>query len=162
MALTTKEPISLMFVDDEQDITTAIRFGLSRLGFSVAVFNDPLDALAHFEPNRYEVVLLDVKMPRMSGFELYLRLKKVQPDLKVCFFTAFEVYGKELDIMFPELGPNDVIQKPVALHSLASRLESVARPSGESTFPARSRGISRVEEASPLSHIERQGRRAAV
>jgi two-component system response regulator ResD len=63
-------------VDDEKDITFMFRSGLERNGFTVEVFNDPLEALSHFKPEYYDLLLLEVRMPGMSGFELCREIRK--------------------------------------------------------------------------------------
>jgi DNA-binding response OmpR family regulator len=86
-----------LFVDNEPDITTMLKMALERAGFIIDIFNDPVLALESFRPNRYDLVILDVMMQKMNGFELYNRLKKMEPDVKVCFLTASsETYREEL------------------------------------------------------------------
>jgi two-component system OmpR family response regulator len=75
-------------VDDEPDMTTMLKMALERVGFTIDIFNDPVLALKSFKPNLYDLVILDVMMQKMNGFELYSQLKKVDPDMKVCFLTA--------------------------------------------------------------------------
>ena len=68
----------LMAVDDEADITFTLKKELEQSGFSLDVFNDPITALSNFKPEYYDLILLDVKMPEMNGFELYQEIKKRQ------------------------------------------------------------------------------------
>jgi two-component system, OmpR family, response regulator ChvI len=103
----------VLVVDDEPDITEAFKIGVEQNGFEVDVFNDPLQALSKFEEeayssaHHYDLLLLDVKMPKMNWFELYREIKRkirkeeVDDDddrdkLKVCFITAYEVYYESL------------------------------------------------------------------
>src|ERR671910_3456047 len=84
----------ILVVDDEPDITLTLKAGLETVGlFDVDAFNDPEVALKSFNPDFYALVLIDIMMPKMSGFELYEQLKKVDPDIKVCFLTASEMYS---------------------------------------------------------------------
>jgi DNA-binding response OmpR family regulator len=84
-------------VDNEPDITTMMKMALERVGFSIDVFNDPLLALKSFKPKLYDLVILDVMMPKIDGLELYNQLKSVDPRIKVCFLTASsETYSEEL------------------------------------------------------------------
>jgi CheY-like chemotaxis protein len=79
----------ILVVDDEPDITLTLKAGLETVGlFDVDAFNDPESALKSFKSDNYALVLIDIMMPKMSGFELYEQLKKVDPDIKVCFLTA--------------------------------------------------------------------------
>jgi CheY-like chemotaxis protein len=86
-----------LYVDDEPDMTTMLKMALERAGFTLDTFNDPLLALKSFKSNLYDLVILDVKMREMNGFELYNQLKKIDPGVRVCFLTAStEMYRKKL------------------------------------------------------------------
>ncbi len=86
-----------MFVDNEPDMTALLKMALEYAGFSVDVFNDPLLALKNFKPKLYDLVVLDVMMPKMDGLELYNQLKTVDPSVNGCFLTASsETYSEEL------------------------------------------------------------------
>ena len=86
-----------MYVDDEPDMTDMLKMALEHAGFSVDIFNDPLIALERFKPNLYDLVILDVMMPKMDGLELYNQLKSTDPSIKACFLTASsETYSEEL------------------------------------------------------------------
>src|SRR6266496_5426773 len=82
----------LMAVDDEFDMTFTLKVVLEQSGFSLDVFNDPATALSNFKPDYYKLILLDVKMPKMNGFELYQELKKKDKNVKARFVTAYELY----------------------------------------------------------------------
>jgi two-component system, OmpR family, response regulator ChvI len=86
----------ILFVDDEPDITSLFRLSLTRAGFDMDAFNDPLLALKSFKQNEYDLLLLDIVMPKMDGYELYERLKEIDSNVKVCFITASEMHRKEL------------------------------------------------------------------
>ena len=61
----------ILVVDDEYDIGQSIRIVLNEYGFYVDYFAHPLEALKNFKPNFYDLVILDIKMPKVNGFELY-------------------------------------------------------------------------------------------
>jgi DNA-binding response OmpR family regulator len=92
-----------MAVDDEADITFTLKKELEQSGFSVDVFNDPIEALSNFKPDYYDLILLDIGMPQMNGFELYQEIKKKDKDVKTCFVTAYDVYFESLKKQFPNL-----------------------------------------------------------
>ena len=85
-----------MVVDDEVDITTVSKLGLEEADLQVDVYNDPLLALSDYKPGIYDLLLLDIKMPGMNGFELYRKIKDIEEEEKkvkngkprVCFITA--------------------------------------------------------------------------
>jgi DNA-binding response OmpR family regulator len=107
-----------MVVDDQKDIAMMFRSGLERNGFSVEVFNDPLEALSHFRPGHYDLLLLDVRMPRMSGFELCKEIRKQDRAAKVCFVSAFEVHDEEMKKYLSEEDEKCIIKKPVSMNEL--------------------------------------------
>ncbi|MFL6405459.1 MAG: response regulator, partial [Nitrososphaeraceae archaeon] len=72
-------------------------------GFEVDAYNDPLLALYDLKPNSYGMALLDIRMPKMNGFELYKKMQDIDNNMKVCFITAFEDYNDEFRQSFPQL-----------------------------------------------------------
>ena len=87
----------ILVVDDQPDITITLKIGLEEDGrFDVDAFTDPKLALSNFKPGIYHLVILDIVMPKMDGFELYEELKKVDPGIKVSFLTASEMYREEI------------------------------------------------------------------
>jgi DNA-binding response OmpR family regulator len=85
----------ILAVDDEPDLTKLCSLALEYHGFKVDTFNDPQEALSNYKPGYYDLVILDIKMPKMDGFELYDEIKKKDRKAKVCFLTASELYYEE-------------------------------------------------------------------
>jgi DNA-binding response OmpR family regulator len=75
----------IMVVDDEHDLTLFYRMSLEYYGFEVETYNDPRNALSNFKPDYYDLIILDIKMPGMDGFELYKEIKEKTPMLKLVF-----------------------------------------------------------------------------
>jgi two-component system, OmpR family, response regulator ChvI len=120
-ALTTKNiKKRIPVVDDEPDITLTLKAGLERVGlFDVDMFNDPELVLSSFKPNFYALVLVDIMMPKMNGFELYEQLKKIDPRLNVCFLTASGTYYEEnRRIAHSALNKDLFLQKPISVDDL--------------------------------------------
>ncbi|HZB17498.1 MAG TPA: response regulator [Nitrososphaeraceae archaeon] len=115
---------SILIVDDEIDITLAFKKGLENNGFMVDIYNDPVTALLNFKPDFYDLILVDVRMPKMNGFELYQEIEKVDKKSKVCFITAFEVYYHALREIFPTLEVGCFIRKPIEIDDLVKRINS--------------------------------------
>jgi DNA-binding NtrC family response regulator len=114
---------SILVVDDELDIVLIFKQALSRQGYTVFGFTDPLLALEHFKVNAedYGLVITDVRMPRMSGFELAANIKVIKPDAKVVFMSAFEV--SDLEFSIPGVKINDFLRKPVDVKTLVRRVK---------------------------------------
>lgn len=115
---------SILIVDDEIDITLAFKKGLESNGFMVDIYNDPVTALLNFKSDFYDLILVDVRMPKMNGFELYQEIEKVDKKSKVCFITAFEVYYHALREIFPTLEVSCFIRKPIEIDELVKRINS--------------------------------------
>ena len=114
----------ILLVDDERDITIAFRMGLESNGFIVDTFNDPEGALSNFKAGLYDLLLIDIKMPKMNGFELYQEIEKIDNRVKVCFITAFEVYYKSLRELFPTMNVDCFIKKPITTDELVERIST--------------------------------------
>jgi two-component SAPR family response regulator len=90
-------------------------------------FNDPLVALREFKPDFSHLVIIDILMPKMNGFELYDKLRKLDSKVKICFMTTgSEIFLKEfIKEALPELDPNCFIRKPIANEDLLKRVQEV-------------------------------------
>lgn len=113
----------LLLVDDEPDVIFTFKKGLEAHGFVVDAFNDPVLALSKFKPGVYGLLLLDVKMPRINGFELYEKIKKIDSEVKACFITAHEVYYESLKEIFPTMDL-DCYVKPIEIEDLVSHVKA--------------------------------------
>ncbi len=82
----------ICIVDDEADIILLCKLVLEDAGFNVYTFTNSLQALSNFKPNFYDLVILDIKMPNMDGFELCKKINEIDNKTKVCFLTASEMY----------------------------------------------------------------------
>jgi len=114
--------LKILLVDDEPDIVHAIQKGLEMRGFSVDAFEDPEKALQQFTPDTYDFAVLDVRMPKMNGFQLYREIEKRDAKVRVRFLTAFETYREEFKKAFPELDERRFIKKPVTISKIAGEL----------------------------------------
>jgi two-component system, OmpR family, response regulator ChvI len=119
----------ILVVDDEVDITLSFSLALEDSGlFEVDTYNDPLVALSNYRPNSYDLLLLDIRMPAMNGFELYDKIKRIDNKVKVCFISAYDVDYNTLREQFPSLEidcflPKDIMRKPIEISKLIKRIE---------------------------------------
>jgi len=121
--------INIMLVDDEPDILTVFKKSIELAGYSTYGFVNPLAALEHFKQNsrNYQVVLTDVRMPGMSGFELSRQLRSISPDVKIILMTSFEITFDELHKVMPSLQIDGLIEKPVKVEKLRMIIKAMAK-----------------------------------
>jgi DNA-binding response OmpR family regulator len=118
----------IMVVDDEPDLTLCYRLSLEYHGFEVEIFNDPRKALSNFKPDYYDLVVLDIKMPDMDGFELYSEIQKIDSKVKVCFLTASELYYKEFRKKgYSALEKDLFIRKPIGNEKMIKEMDRLIR-----------------------------------
>ena len=106
-------------VDDDKDLTDVMKAGLEQFGFSVDTFNNPEAALTFFTPDKYDLAVLDFRMQPFNGFELYRRLRGMDPGLAMCFLTA---YADEIKDGLPGV---EFIRKPISMADLVTKLKHI-------------------------------------
>ena len=119
----------ILVVDDDYDVAITLKAILegeeeSSKEFELDIFNDPTLALSNFKAGWYDLLLLDILMPKMNGFELYQQLKNIDDKVKVCFITAYEIYYRALRDLFPTIEVDCFIAKPIGKKELVSRIKS--------------------------------------
>jgi DNA-binding NtrC family response regulator len=126
---TSNIPPRIMVVDDERDILSIVKRGLeSKNRFQVETFIDAESALESLKENPgdyYDLVLTDIRMPKINGFELYRRIKESNPHMKIVFITAFEINKDEFSKVIPSVDVIDFISKPVSMSTLITKLNSI-------------------------------------
>ena len=109
----------ILVVDDEPDLTMLCSLALEYYGFKVDAFTDPQEALSNYKPGYYDLVILDIKMPKMDGFQLYDEIKKKDEKAKICFLTASELYYEEFRKReYNAIDKNLFIRKPIGNEEL--------------------------------------------
>jgi DNA-binding response OmpR family regulator len=114
-----------LVVDDEVDITLSLRLFLEENGFEVYTSNKPSSVLSDFRAGLYDLIILDIKMPELNGFELYEKIKKVDNNVHVLFLTAvsdFSNYTQQSNKISSAFGKKSIIQKPVDNMELLKRI----------------------------------------
>jgi two-component system catabolic regulation response regulator CreB/two-component system response regulator ChvI len=127
--LTTKNDLKrILVVDDEPDTCLVLKNVLEEDRFLVDSFNYPFLALKNFRVNVYDLLLLDIKMPTMNGYELFIRIRKIDGKVKVCFLTALSEYQDYLGFkknLSPDVVERCVIAKPIDNGSLLDRINGI-------------------------------------
>jgi DNA-binding response OmpR family regulator len=114
----------IMVVDDEHDLTLFYQMCLEYYGYEVETYNDPKEALSNFKPDYYDLVILDIKMPNMDGFELYKEIKEKDLTARACFLTASELYYKEFrEKEYNTLDKDLFIRKPIGNDELIKEIK---------------------------------------
>ncbi|MDW0331235.1 MAG: response regulator [Nitrososphaeraceae archaeon] len=128
------DPIKVMVVDDERDILRIIKRDLEANNntFTVDIFSSSEQALQAFEghpKDYYDLILTDIRMPKMNGFELYRRIKEKNPAMKIAFITAFEINREGFNKVLPSIDVKDFIIKPISMSDLIIKLKSIVTKS---------------------------------
>jgi two-component system, OmpR family, response regulator ChvI len=115
----------IILVDDEPDITFSFNIGLEDYGFAVDAFNDPLLALSSFKVGLYTMAILDIKMPKMNGFELGGKIRKLDDKIKISFMSAFDIPEEDLKTTIPTIYEEKplIIRKPISIGDFVSRVK---------------------------------------
>ncbi len=111
----------ILIIDDDVDINNLFKLYLEDYGYIIDAFTDPIDALYSFKKNTYDLVLLDLKMPKMNGILLYEKLHSIDPDLVFRFITANREYVEHLKNSFRDI-EKFVIYKPIHLSELGKKI----------------------------------------
>src|SRR5215213_7829227 len=124
-----KYSANIMIVDDEPDTVFTYKSLLSAEGYNVQAFTDPQEALKHFvqlpDPSSYyHLVLLDIRMPRLNGLQLFYRIKAISPNTKIMFISALDI-AEELTSILPDIKYDDIIKKPLKREYFVSKINSV-------------------------------------
>ena len=118
----------IFLVDDDYDHTITFKVGLELAGFEVDAYNDSAIALSKFKPDYYDLLLIDVKMPKIDGFELYEKIKEIDNKVMVWFITAYETYHIALNKVSStskgEMSSVPVIEKPIEIDKLVNQIKT--------------------------------------
>jgi DNA-binding response OmpR family regulator len=105
-------------------MTSIFSLGLQDEGFEVYAYNDPLDAISEFRPSFYDLLLVDINMPKINGIELSRQLLELDSNVKICFITAGEANIEVLRELYPARDIGCFIKKPVTIDQLVKRVKA--------------------------------------
>jgi two-component system, OmpR family, response regulator ChvI len=109
----------ILLVDDEPDLCRIYQIVLQDAGYECTPYTDSVKAIQEFKPNYYDLILLDIKMPILNGFELCKKIREADKTVQIAFVTASEVYyEKAREKYYPELANINYIQKPIGNEEL--------------------------------------------
>jgi DNA-binding response OmpR family regulator len=122
----------ILIVDDDPDITftfkkafeEANRINDNKNSFHVNTYNDPLIALSEFKDDFYDLMLVDINMPKMNGFEFAAKVLELDANPRVCFMSSALINQEALREQYPSLSIGCYIRKPVAIESLVKRVDA--------------------------------------
>ena len=122
----------ILVVDDEPDITLTFKAGLDgyyygyddKKRFEVYTYNDPLLVMKEFKPHFYDLLLTDIYMPNMNGFQLCEKILELDVNIRVCFMSAFVVNIQALREVYSNVNLGCYIEKPVTIKYLIKRLSA--------------------------------------
>lgn len=115
---------TVLIIDDDPDVTTVFGLGLQDEGFDVYTHNDPLEALSQFRPNFYELLLIDINIPKMNGMDLSIQILESDTNVKICFITAGDANIEVLRELYPTRSIGRYIKKPVTIETLVRRIKA--------------------------------------
>jgi DNA-binding response OmpR family regulator len=125
MTVPEKKKNRILFVDDDPDTTWISKAALERNGFVVQIFESPISTLENFKPSSYDLLLIDIKMKDMDGFDLYDKLRKMDNNINVCFLTAAQEYYDKYKQRYSWVQKECFITKPISLKNLVNTINSV-------------------------------------
>jgi len=122
----------ILIVDDDADVTVTFKVGIEDSNNSgdinkrieVYTSNDAVVALSEFKPNFYDLILVDINMPYLNGFELCEKILAIDINVKVCFMSSVEINREGLREIYPSLSLGSFIRKPVSIDYLLKRIKS--------------------------------------
>jgi DNA-binding response OmpR family regulator len=119
----------ILIVDDDPDITFTFKEGIeysnsSSSRIEVYTYNDPLVALSEFKPHYYDLLLIDINLPNLNGFEFCQRILEIDVNVKACFMTAGQINREAFREIYPAISLGCFISKPVPIDYLVDRIKA--------------------------------------
>ena len=122
---------SILLIDDDKDILRVLKHSLELKGLNTVGFTSSILAVEHFRKNNnaanYDIVITDIRMPEMNGFEVSRAVKQIRPNIKIAFITAFEINKSEFEKVLPSTNVDAFITKPVSPSIFVERIKEVRK-----------------------------------
>jgi DNA-binding response OmpR family regulator len=116
---------NILVIDDESITLKMTKVGLERLGYKVAIYSRPNEALTYFKENHNELdlIMTDKSMPKMNGVELVKRMREVNQTIPIFVLTGFA--SNEDDISLRNAGITDILYKPLSMREIAAKIKEI-------------------------------------
>ena len=122
----------ILIVDDDEDVAVTFKVGIedsnnqtdANRRIEVYTYNNPVMALSEFKPNFYDLLLVDINMPYMNGFQLCEKILAIDINVRVCFMSSAEINLEALRDIYPALNLGCFVRKPVTIDYLLKRIKS--------------------------------------
>ena len=114
----------ILIIDDDPDINNLFKLYLEHDNYKIDTYTNPLDALYYYKKGRYDLILLDLKMPQIDGIAMFQALKKIDEEVKVCLITADLSYLEQVKEEIPNR-EKYVIHKPILLRNLKEKVNEL-------------------------------------
>ena len=112
----------ILLIDDEPDIVFVIRRALEKAGYAVETATDPMQAIENFKASYFDLIVTDIRMPKINGFQLYREIRKRDASVKFAFMTAFDIYQQEFSKVFKSTEVRLFFKKPVSVIELTNQI----------------------------------------
>jgi DNA-binding response OmpR family regulator len=120
----------ILILDDDEDITITLKSGIedsnnninTNKRIEVYTANDPVVALSEFKPNFYDLLLVDINMPHLNGFQLCEKILANDINARICFMSSGEINRKALREIYPSLTIGCFMRKPMTIDYLLERI----------------------------------------
>jgi DNA-binding response OmpR family regulator len=116
--------IPILHLHSKRRLEEANRIGGSKTSFQVDAYIDPLVALLEFKPNHYDIILVDINMFEMNGFDFFMRILELDANPRVCFMSSGLINQDALKEQYPSLSIGCFIKKPITMENLIRKVKS--------------------------------------
>lgn len=129
----SSSPKRILIVDDDPDVTFTFKkafeeanriSGSNKISFHVNTYNDPFVALSEFKPDCYDLMLIDINMSKMNGFDFCVRALEIDMNPRFCFMSSGLINQEALKEQYPSLSIGCFITKPVTMENLIRRVKA--------------------------------------
>jgi DNA-binding response OmpR family regulator len=114
----------ILIIDDDPDINNLFKIFLENDDYKIDAYTNPIDALYYFGKDKYDLILLDLKMPEIDGIAMFQALKKTDENVIICLITADISYIEQLKEKIPNI-EKYIIHKPILLRNLKDKINEL-------------------------------------